>query len=441
MSRARGILGAALLALLVPAASAEASSLVYIKGGNVFVADADGGHPHQVTGSGGFRSPSESDNGTIVAAKGGSLYRMRQNGELLGRPVAPDSGGYPLDPRVSPDGNKALYWFDSLTSCTIGPDSCGVQSQPGSDFAGPDGRDPYGRGSQTNEQAGGWMDNATVVLGSHTSYLDYQVVGHTAQRWFDPGSSFSTLSFPAPYEPVASRSGNYLAVDLRNSRGVPSSDDRLAIFQTTAAPPAQPDALCDIGGSAGGFKHPAIAPDDQSVWWQDTDGLHQASVDFTNVCAGGAELGLSGDTLAIPGATEPSFGAAANNPPPRTSPAFRAGLSAPRKVKRAGLSKHGLRVRISCTGRCSYGVLLGAHNATARALRLTRRRHGDVLLGSQTGLASGGTATATVRPTSQAKRALKRIKRRGSAALVLELRAQDASGHRVTRDYKLTVTA
>src|SRR6476619_6686851 len=122
MVQRRGWVGLAVLvaALALPGAAA-ADSLVYVLAGNVWIANADGSNAYQVTLDGTaaypYASPSQADDGTIVAVRATAttrrqLYRMRQNGELLNPPInTPAPGTGALDARVSPDGRLVAYWF------------------------------------------------------------------------------------------------------------------------------------------------------------------------------------------------------------------------------------------------------------------------------------------------------------------------------------------
>ena len=65
------------------ASAASASSIVYIKGGNVWLASSDGSNQRQVTTGGYWDSPSQADDGTILAQQGTQLYRMNRQGTLL----------------------------------------------------------------------------------------------------------------------------------------------------------------------------------------------------------------------------------------------------------------------------------------------------------------------------------------------------------------------
>ena len=106
------------LALVGAAGSARASSIVYVKGNSIWRITPDGAHPTRLTRDGRkFASPSQADNGTIVALGADNhLYRFTHTGKPLGRPVATWLGlgggqGFsgPYRPRVSPDGSKVAY--------------------------------------------------------------------------------------------------------------------------------------------------------------------------------------------------------------------------------------------------------------------------------------------------------------------------------------------
>ena len=73
----------------MPAASAD--SLVYPRDNNIYLANPDGSGAYQVTLDGTaaspYASPSQADDGTIVAVRDQKLYRMTQTGRLLNPPV------------------------------------------------------------------------------------------------------------------------------------------------------------------------------------------------------------------------------------------------------------------------------------------------------------------------------------------------------------------
>jgi hypothetical protein len=442
-------------------ASARAASLVYVKAGNVFIADADGRNAHQVTRDGNlstpnqsaYRSPTEADDGTIVAAKGGELWHLRQNGTPIDHFI-PDTGGYPLAAAISPDGTKIAYNFSEITQCTIYAYSCGYFPQPGAAVTSATGRGADPGAIQESVQDGDWIGNSALVLQSASSNVDYEVLGQAARPWFAPavnaipGAAFNPFptSFPYPEQPVVSRSGADLAVVMRPnaSGGNPSSHDVLEIWKLNGAPPAQPTPLCAFTAlDAGGFQRPTFTPDDASVVWSDQAGIEQTSIDPSQ-CQGEATFDLSDPSGAwIPGASAPSFGTAANHP--GTSGGgngghpLSSGLRAAQTVKRAALLKTGLTARVSCSATCGYGLVIGASNATARKLKLTRKKHGAVVLGLKTGTDRRGSVSVTVKLSAKAGRALRALGPGTSLGLVLELQARVPAGKTVVHDYRLIV--
>ena len=73
MGRIAWLAAASIVAVAAVAAPAAADSMVYVKDGNVWLANADGSSPYQVTLDGTaanpYESSSEADDGTIVAIR------------------------------------------------------------------------------------------------------------------------------------------------------------------------------------------------------------------------------------------------------------------------------------------------------------------------------------------------------------------------------------
>ena len=88
MKRTRlAAVAAAAMCLAAPAA-AQADSIVYIKDHNVWIAEPDGSAPapgddSTAPPSWAYGSPTQADDGTIVARHGTDIVRLAQNGTLL----------------------------------------------------------------------------------------------------------------------------------------------------------------------------------------------------------------------------------------------------------------------------------------------------------------------------------------------------------------------
>jgi Tol biopolymer transport system component len=109
--------------LLAASSAALGSSIVYLKGGNIWLASPDGANQYQVTFAGGYDQPSQAADGTIIAVRNGQFVRMDRSGRLLNPPAdwfgnqPPPPGSNadqffgPYHARVSPDGSRIAYAF------------------------------------------------------------------------------------------------------------------------------------------------------------------------------------------------------------------------------------------------------------------------------------------------------------------------------------------
>ena len=132
-------LGALAAAAAFASPPAHASSLVYMKDGDVWLAAPDGSHESRLTNDRRHWSPSQADDGTLVAGFGNTAFvRMSRRGEQLGEPVetflgAPAGDGTfkgPWDAKVSPDGTKVAYSYtwDHASSTGAAAATCGRRS-------------------------------------------------------------------------------------------------------------------------------------------------------------------------------------------------------------------------------------------------------------------------------------------------------------------------
>src|SRR3712207_2598590 len=128
---------AAVATLLLLGGTAHASSLVYVKDHNVWVANPDGSGQRQLTTNGlgalPYESPSQADDGTILAIRGERFVKLDRLGRRIGAPLPsilvgrpPNAYAFgPFSAKISPDGTKLAYgigtlstWFDHGTNTT-----------------------------------------------------------------------------------------------------------------------------------------------------------------------------------------------------------------------------------------------------------------------------------------------------------------------------------
>lgn len=315
------VLLASAVGLAVPSAAA-ADSLVFVKDGNVWLARPDGSGQYQVTSDGGYASPSQADDGTIVAAKGNRyLVRMTQNGTRLNAPLDTIS---PLnnvqEPRVSSDGSKIAYAFATVTNCGFG---C-LNARNATAYSYPDHfGQPPGTGLQSGVESPSWNGNGRTLLDGDSNLIWYDDVGggdNSYTQWF-----FDCDTLPGPgcpqslFQPVITRQGDKVAMIRRPlPHDRPDPTDALVLFtQAGDVSTTKPVPVCEFTEPTGGYHDPTWAPSGQAIAWQEGDGIHVARVtSLEPTCAGIS----GGDVPVIPGASDPNWGPADVNPAPRPAP-------------------------------------------------------------------------------------------------------------------------
>lgn len=346
--RLAAALCAGALASLGAAAGAEASSIAYVKDGNVWLTSPDGARRYQVTFDGGYASPSQADDGTIVALRGQHIVRMDRSGRLLNAPVAgigtpPDPTGSqfgPFEPKVSPDGSKVAYWFISYEShysygcmCTL------FEYLDRTTWTAPDRFTPYADdGYSKGIRQPSWITNDRVLA----TYPDFSMNVWTwkvrsgagqdaAQHWFGLAGADGT---PYDFEDAElSPDGSKVAA---TTGGDATSDSQLVLLSTTGPAwageppydnfdssrlrPSQPVLSC--GGEVGTIVSPTWSPDSRALAYSLSDGVH---VDAVPADLGGS--GCAGVTgrLAAPGGSEPDWGPAEVNLAQKPAPPAKGG--------------------------------------------------------------------------------------------------------------------
>ena len=304
---------------VLSAAVASADSLVYVKDGNVWISGTDGGGAHPVTAGGGWSSPSEADDGTIVALRSHEFVHLKQDGTVLSHYDASVNDGSgpadgPYDPQVSPDGSHIAYWwlqeervFHSQCNCYLFETRAHVSATAVDhfDYPTPDtSLDVY--------RAPSWIGNDRLLVSDY-AWVSTYVPGwnnYGEQRWYNDYQRAWAID-----RQVLSRSGGALAVAHGDTGALPS---RLALYRVSSDPfagsppyddyadgaphPDAPDPACvvDFGETITG---PSWSPDSSLLAYGRADGIHVDSVPSSVDCA------AITDSLVVPGGSEPAFGA------------------------------------------------------------------------------------------------------------------------------------
>ena len=312
MGRMAWLAAASIVALAAIAAPAAADSIVYVKDANVWLANADGSSPYQVTLDGTAASPyessSEADDGTIVAIRQvpgerRRIYRMTQSGGLLNPPIdTPAPGTGAIDARVSPDGRYVAYWFVTTVNDPLCPFCIDVTNR-----ALISRSDSFTNADEIGTpNTGGWPSwdgNTTLVLTNGSGTVWYYTIGMPeAATWFD-NSVFGDGQFFTLLDGEVSHDGTRFAL----VRG--DNQETIVTFAMTGAIPAPPTQKCAFIGPTGKFVNPTWSTDGLTLAWKEDDGIWEAAIPNVGDCTS-----YGTPHLVIPGGTDPDLSPAPVNP-------------------------------------------------------------------------------------------------------------------------------
>lgn len=415
----------AVLAAGVAAAPAAADgSLTYVKDGNVFVSAPDGSAAKQLTTDGGYESPSQADDGTVVAARqtqeGGRtprrLHRMDRDGQLLNPPVVtvPVDNSYyigPLEPKVSPDGRYVAYHYFYTGPLSDSPEPRTSISHSDRDTV--NGEITSTLGDYMNPS---WLQDGRLAVwyaNERTYHADvYTIDGDSVTNWFGDDEVSPLL-----LDGEVSAAGDRLAA---------LGNDSLRLYEIPGGPTAQPQLRCAIADGA--IKGPTWSPDGRQLAYEAPDGIHVIALDDLGSC------GAAQRTLVVPGGADPDWGPAAAPQQPKgpdgpsqpgrpTQPGQPGGpaltlVSAPGTI-RSGALRRGVRLTVRCQAACTIAATL---------------RSGATTLASGRGRgAAGQDATVKLRLTKKGTKRLRRVRSLRAKLTVTGAGAKQTRSVRVKR--------
>jgi hypothetical protein len=329
---------AATVAAIVVAATAQASSIVYVRKGAIWRSSADGRHKTLVRKGPGlftYLEAAQSDRGDIVAERVFAdrprtrvWVHLRRSGRLVSKPW-PTAGTHldfrydpvrnlpglvgPLDPELSPDGRLIAQWniLETLNFRNPNPNPPPGEplffvEQSVATIIGRVGRDEDVTGSAVTGELvqPTWYARRGLVLatsggvGLLKSGIWLIPPGRPLQFWF----AHNPQRLYGFFHPALSPRGDWLAMvtDTREPGRALSNDDELALLRMTGPPPALPQDVCpSLPNAHGRIEDLTWSPDGRSLAWADRRGVWTARV---GTCA------LTRRRLIARGATSPDWG-------------------------------------------------------------------------------------------------------------------------------------
>lgn len=395
--------------LAVPA-SASAASLVYKKDGNIWVASQDGSRTKQVTTDGTADSeywgPSAQDDGTVVVGGPNKMiYVLNQDGSTKAGPFkAPVTSctSTPLSLHAQPAGSKVVFHALGKSACS----DPGVSTRPIVRYAAVDAEVPSDSGPDGINPR--WIPGTSNLAGMiqtypHGIYVDNGDPSQASVAWLAPSSADDKfLSFDV------SRTGNRVLIEGQTGGAGPVW---LKLWQNDGPPPSSGgQELCSLGSFAPDVRAlPRWSPDGSEIVWSTPEGVFvsPAPVPSGGVCQLAPKLVAPGGREADWGAADLP-GVAPTGPPGPTgggdTVAPRVTLPA-RVGQRLGAAlRSGLKLRISCSGRCKVALRVTI------ARRLAKRLRVPTTLARSAAVQTEGATTLRAVFSRAAKRRLARVR-------------------------------
>lgn len=252
---------AALLAAPMTAAAAPPSgSIVFVRDGDVWRINASGTRQQQITRDGAparpYRVPSQADDGSVVALRGGQIHRWALNGAALDAPSVASLRGEPVDVDVSPDGGRVAV---VLSSPCPAPDGTAMTCRAVAVAGAAGGTAEVVVPAAPDVRSAVWSDrNRLLVTRGNAIEAVSPATGETATWVPDDGTGAALTDITG--------GGRGIAVIRR----VPAGEPTLRVHTPPTATSA-PAVWCEFGGP--GTAAPSWGPRGDVIAWQVSGGI------------------------------------------------------------------------------------------------------------------------------------------------------------------------
>ena len=313
----------ALLAALGSAAGASASSIVFVKRGDVWLARGDGSGQRAITRNGTpgipYRSPAYSDRGVITAVRGRrDVHFFDRRGKRIRR--ARDLSGGPLPPfdpiivdhSISPNGRRlaSTLWITTRAASPKPGEPTGVDY--GTSVWYTSARNGRLLGTTDGGQNVTWAGNRRPIVFAPNVYhsADAWLVDlgnpSSPSQWFQDRPVVNVLD-PSDGEPLddgeLTRAQDKLAV-VRGPNTTASSAPTMIRVYAVSSLASRPVERCDLRAAPNSrIESPSWSPDGRTLVWSEAGGVWISPIAPAGDCA-------ASPRLLIAGGSQPDWGPA-----------------------------------------------------------------------------------------------------------------------------------
>jgi hypothetical protein len=313
-----------MLGTLAVAGAAQASSIVYIKGGDVWLAKSDGSGQRPLTKDGTpsspYRSPAYSDSGLITAVKNRrDIYfldrrgrQVRKHRDLTGGPTPPFDPVI-IDHSISPDGRlfATTLWLTTRAAAPKSFEPKGVDYGTSVWYTRVSDGKLLGR-TDSGQNPTWFASNRPIVFAPYVyhsadAWLVNLAEANSPTQWFQDRKVVDVLD-PSDGEPLndgeLTRARDKIAVVRGPSSTASSAETMIRIYGVSSLT-ARPTERCDLRARPNTrIESPTWSPDGKLLAWGEAGGIW-----VSPISAGAADCGAAPKRL-IAGGSEPDWGPA-----------------------------------------------------------------------------------------------------------------------------------